>query len=88
MDKKLPQVEVELVIFTVVTDDGKAFNVRPRGTVEQRRVWLEETDNLTGALLTVRYQELSEDSIPIFPVGIAIRDYTSILTLLIKEVKL
>jgi hypothetical protein len=28
-----------------------------------------------GQLLTVRYQEKSEDGVPIFPVGTGIRDY-------------
>ena len=28
-----------------------------------------------GRMLTVRYQELTDDGIPRFPVGVAIRDY-------------
>ena len=28
-----------------------------------------------GEMLTVRYQELTDDGVPRFPVGIAIRDY-------------
>jgi len=36
---------------------------------------LKNLDDLIGKKLTVRYQEKSEDGIPIFPVGIVVRDY-------------
>jgi len=63
------------VVFEVVTKEGKPFSVRPKGTRELRAEYLKELPNLIGKELTVRYQELSEDGIPIFPVGIVIRDY-------------
>ena len=53
----------------------KTFEIRPRGSIEQRRAWTEDFDNIKGKELTVRYQELTEDNVPSFPVGIAIRDY-------------
>lgn len=63
------------VIFTVRTKDGKQFNVYPRGTLERRREMYKDIKNLVGKMLTIRYQEKSEDGIPIFPVGIEVRDY-------------
>lgn len=63
------------VIFSCVTKDNQSFNVRPRGSREQRRNWLEDIDTIKGKTLTVRYQELSENGVPRFPVGITIRDY-------------
>ncbi len=68
------------IIFKVdnpkgLTADAMDFDVRPRGTVEKRKEWFENLDSLIGKKLTVRYQELSEDNVPIFPVGLAIRDY-------------
>lgn len=63
------------VIFVCATEDGKTFNVRPCGDREYRRGLLDDIENIKGKYLTVRYQELSEDQIPIFPVGIVIRDY-------------
>jgi len=74
------------VVFTVegVAIDAKKkehpagvvrFEVVPRGTFEQRRKYLTDIDDLIGEEITVRYQELSEDGVPIFPVGVAIRDY-------------
>ena len=63
------------VVFTCETDKGLRFNVRPKGSREIRREWLQNLNNIIGKELTVRYQELSEDGIPIFPVGIEIRDY-------------
>jgi DNA ligase-1 len=51
------------------------FGVRPRGTREQRRWWMDNIEEMKGKFLTVRYQELSEEGVPIFPVGLAVRDY-------------
>ena len=64
------------LIFTCKTKDGEnTFDPRPRGTVEERAQMYKDLPNLIGKQLTVRYAELSEDGIPIFPVGVAVRDY-------------
>lgn len=51
------------------------FSVRPEGTLEVRRGYLEKKDNYIGKQLTVRFQNLTALSVPRFPVGVAIRDY-------------
>ncbi len=53
----------------------REMDVRPRGTVEDRKVWFQSATHFIGKMLTVRYQGLSEYGVPRFPVGIAIRDY-------------
>ena len=63
------------VVFTCKTLEGKEFDVRPKGSREIRREWFKDLDSLVGKQLTIRYQNLSEDGIPIFPVGIEVRDY-------------
>lgn len=64
------------IIFEVQNNvDDATFMVRPRGTHEQRSRWWQERDKLMNKMLTVRFQERSEDNIPIFPVGLSIRDY-------------
>lgn len=63
------------IIFKCITDDGKPFDCRPRGTVAQRKEWFRDLSNLIGKMLTIRYQDLSEDGIPTILTGIAIRDY-------------
>lgn len=63
------------VIFECVTSGGKRFNVYPKGTLEKRREMYKNLDKYIGKMLTVRYQEKSEDNVPIFPVGIEVRDY-------------
>jgi DNA ligase-1 len=69
-------IETNCVVWSCTTPEGKVFDVRPRGTTAQRKQWYNEAVNIVGKKeLTVRYQEKSEDLIPIFPVGIAIRDY-------------
>ncbi len=67
--------EAGCVIFTVKTAKGQEFAVRPRGSFELRKVWMQDIDTIIGKKLTVRYQELTDDGIPRFPVGISIRDY-------------
>lgn len=67
--------EKGLVIWVCITSGGKQFSVRPRGTHEDRADLFLDGDSYLGKKLTVRYQELTEDGIPRFPVGIAFRDY-------------
>ncbi len=62
------------VIWVCQTPDGKEFRVRPRGTMEQRREWYKNGKRCVGKPLTVIFQELSEQNVPRFPVGKAIRD--------------
>lgn len=69
-------VEVGAVVFKCrIKGNGLTFDVRPKGSVAERVKMFQDLDNLIGKQLTVRYQELSEDGKPIFPVGLAVRDY-------------
>jgi DNA ligase-1 len=67
------------IIYRCITESGSEFDTRPRGTVENRKQMFIDLPNAIGKMLTVRYAELSEDGIPLQPVGIpeaeAIRDY-------------
>jgi DNA ligase-1 len=67
--------ERNAVVFICEVPGIGTVKARPRGSVEQRVKWYDDIDNIKGKGLTVRYQEKSEDGIPIFPVGIVIRDY-------------
>lgn len=52
------------------------FDVRPKGSHAYRTKLFKKGKQLIGKQLTVKYQNLSEDKqVPIFPVGLAIRDY-------------
>ena len=55
-----------------------SFDVRPRGSVNNRREMFKQKDNFIGKILTVRYQNTGmsgKDDIPRFPIGIEVRDY-------------
>jgi len=67
--------ETGCIIWKCVTPEGKEFSVRPRGTREERQVLFNEGNNYIDGMLTVRFQELSQDNVPRFPVGVAVRDY-------------
>jgi len=62
------------VIWVCKNEEGKEFSVRPRGTIDMRKEWFENSHEYIGSMLTVIYQELSEMKIPRFPVGKSIRD--------------
>ena len=68
------------IIYRCITESGGEFDARPRGTVEDRQQMLIDLPTDIGKMLTVRYAELSDDGIPLQPVGIpaeaeAVRDY-------------
>lgn len=63
------------IIFGCQNESGQTFDVRPTGTLEERKKMFEDGKNLVGKKLTVKYFELTDEGIPRFPVGIAIRDY-------------
>jgi DNA ligase-1 len=62
------------VIWLCETELGKPFSVRPRGTMELRKEWYKNGPQYVGKKLTVIFQERSEQGVPRFPVGKAVRD--------------
>ena len=67
--------EAGCVVWRCTTEQGTEFDVRPRGSFQQRQQLYREGARYRGKPLTVRYQGLSADGVPRFPVGVAIRDY-------------
>lgn len=65
--------EEGLVIFRCINEDGLPFDVRPKGTVEQRAEWFKKLNDFIGENLTVKFQGRTSDNIPRFPVGLRIR---------------
>lgn len=61
-------------IFVCETEGGVAFRCMPEGTMEHRRSLYEQRDKLVGNFLTIRFQELSNDRVPLFPVGVEVRE--------------
>ena len=66
---------VGCVIWECENIEGKKFNVAPKGTLEQKKEWFKNANDIVGKDLTVRYFTFTNDGIPQFPVGITIRDY-------------
>lgn len=69
-------IEKGCVIWVCETDDPetKTFHVRPSGSHEERRRDYLNADDKIGKKYLVKYQELTSDGIPRFPVGICFRD--------------
>ncbi len=61
-------------VFTCVTENQQPFNVRCIGTNAVREEQWQNLDKYVGKFLTVKFQNYSDTGIPVFPVGIAIRD--------------
>lgn len=53
----------------------KTFACRPRGSHEERRALFGRATEFVGKMLSIRFQELTDEGLPRFPVGIAFRDY-------------
>jgi ATP-dependent DNA ligase len=62
------------VIWICKNKDGREFSVRPKGSLEYRRQLFLNAESYINKQLTVIFQELSEQQVPRFPVGKAIRD--------------
>ena len=67
-------IELECLIFVCETPEGETFSVRPVGTHEERKVMYKNGASYIDKLLTVKYQELSNDKVPRFPVGLHVRE--------------
>jgi len=63
------------VVWVCKTPEGKIFNCRPRGSREDRMELFKDGKKYVGKNLTVRFQELTDEKVPRFPVGISFRDY-------------
>lgn len=61
--------------FICKTKQGQTFGCRCKGTDELRQEQWTNRASYVGQMLTVKYQTLSDDGVPIFPVGITVRDY-------------
>ena len=68
-------VEEGCVLWTCVTEEGKSFSCRPKGTHEGRQEAVKTAAAHIGKKLTIRFQEWTDDKKPRFPVGLAFRDY-------------
>lgn len=62
--------------FVCKTEAGKEFTCKPKGTAAMRREYWENIGSYLGRPLTVRFFEwtTSDDPVPRFPVGVAIRE--------------
>lgn len=66
--------ELGCAIFECQSGD-KTFTVRPIGTEEYRKQLWANKDKLIGLPLTVKYNGLTDEGLPRFPVGICVRDF-------------
>jgi DNA ligase-1 len=63
------------IIFKCITNSGKEFDVRPIGTVNERKNMFDNLSKYIGKKLTVKFAEYTEEGCPSQPVGLIIRDY-------------
>jgi DNA ligase-1 len=56
---------------------SKRFGVMMKSTLEEKKEMMLSVESYYGKWLTVKYQELSKDGVPRFPVGIDFRDHGS-----------
>lgn len=74
-DDTLNNRMLDLVVWVLETKGGKRFNARPNGSVTERVHAYKNAKKEIGKMGTVKFQEYSEDGVPIFPVFLGVRDY-------------
>lgn len=62
-------------IFKCVTAKGAPVDCSAPGTMEDRADFFANRDKLVGKMLTIKFFEYSDDGVPLFPVGLVVRDY-------------
>jgi ATP-dependent DNA ligase len=61
------------VTWVCKTEEGKTFHCCPKGTLAQKKEWFQAGQAYIGKMLKVKFQELTDDRVPRFPVGLGIR---------------
>jgi ATP-dependent DNA ligase len=61
-------------IFTCVTEDGKEFRCKLVGALDSLKQYVDEPEKWLGKPVTVKYQNLSADGIPRFPIALRFRE--------------
>ena len=61
-------------VFLCQTMHGKTFKCSPSWTASRKEAILRYKDNYVGRKLTVKYERLSQEGIPLKPIGVTIRD--------------
>jgi DNA ligase-1 len=61
------------VIWVCRVGEDQTVDVVPKGTLKQKKEWFRTADQYIGKEITVKYQSLSKDGIPEFPVGLGWR---------------
>jgi len=65
--------ETGMAIFRCKSVAGVEFDVRPKGTMEERSIMWKDLHTYLGKPLTVKFQGLTDEGRPRFPVGLHIR---------------
>ena len=66
---------IPVPIFECKCANDKSFSVMMKEDLENKNKRMNNITEFYGKMLTVKYQELTSDGIPRFPVGISFRDY-------------
>ncbi len=61
-------------VFVCKTDEGKEFKAKMIGSLDDLCKYLDDKDAYIGRMLTVKYQKLSAENIPVFGVAMRLRE--------------
>ena len=66
-EKDTSKNDENLIVWICKTESGDTFNIRPKGTREERQDLYKRGNQFIGRRLHVKYFELTESNIPRFP---------------------
>lgn len=61
--------------WSCITPQGKNFEVRPHGTIQERMAWFHNRHNYIGKKLQLSFFEYTNDGIPFHITSVTVRDY-------------
>jgi len=61
-------------MFVCKTGEGKTFRVKMMGALDNLKQMYDEREKYVGRMLTVKYQKLSAENIPVFPIALRFRE--------------
>lgn len=69
------KLQGHVAAFVCNLGDGRTFKAKPMGELGLLKSYFEDHSLWQGKALTVKYQNLTKDGIPRFPIGKTVRDY-------------
>lgn len=67
--------EKDAAMVDIEVSEGVVITMHPTGSIEERKLWLSNPELVVGKQMTYKFQGLTKDGKPRFPIAKTVRDY-------------